>query len=100
MIRDLKVDEQLVFNKNKAAVVFHIPEHCAGCKRAISILEEYDLDNWDIVLINAEDEAFRKYIEQYEATTAPTVIVFNEGKQVLAMRNLKEFMEKKSIFKE
>ena len=40
MITDLTLiepGEALVIPKGKVALLFHIPGHCAGCKRVISI---------------------------------------------------------------
>lgn len=100
MIRELQVGEELYFTKAKGAIVFHIPGHCAGCKRAIATLEQSASENWDIILIDAESDKFKSYVEKYGAKTAPTIITFNKGTADKTFTGLKEFLANKSIFEE
>lgn len=76
------------------AILFHLPGHCAGCKVAVSNLENKELKDITVELIDAEDEANRPIVEQYEAKTAPTTIVFKDGEVVGRMNGLKEFLSK------
>lgn len=79
-------------NEGKYAIMFHLPGHCAGCKVAVANLENKDLEDITVELINAEDNNNRPIVEKYEATTAPTVIVFENGEIVGRMNGLKDFL--------
>ena len=69
MIRDLEIGETLNIPENgKFAVVFHIPGHCAGCKRVVSILQKLNLDNWEIILVDAENEAFANLVQEHNVS--------------------------------
>lgn len=78
----------------KFAIVFHLPGHCAGCKVAVETLKKKKLENTTVVLVDAGDEANRYLINLFQATTAPTVIVFNNGEGVGRMAGLREFQAK------
>ena len=78
----------------KFAIVFHLPGHCADCKVAVETLKKKKLENTTVVLVDAGDEANRYLINLFQATTAPTVIVFNDGEGVGRMAGLREFQAK------
>ena len=93
-------DLQIEKTKGNAAIVFHIPGHCAGCKRAIELIQDMSLEDWVFYLVDAEEEANRPLIDSYEATIAPTIITFNSGVQSKRVNGLKEFIkQKEDLFK-
>lgn len=94
----LEPGEPFVIPKGKVALVFHIPGHCAGCKRAISILKTKNLDDWSVFLINAEDESNAGLIKGYNVSTAPTIIVYENGNEINKLVGLKAFLDSQSIF--
>lgn len=87
-------------NEGKFAIVFHIPGHCAGCKRAIDQLQKRTCEGWDILLVDAESDDNKSLVEEYGAKTAPTVITYIDGKQKDTLVGLKNFLEKADIFGE
>lgn len=100
MIREFKegdIDVTLKDN-GKSALLFFIPDHCAGCKRAINILNGINTDGWDIALVNTENFAFRDLISDNDVTTAPTLI-YNNGTVREKIYGLKRFLDTyKKIF--
>jgi glutaredoxin len=80
--------------EGKYAIMFHLPGHCAGCKVALKVLEGKKLENTTVELIDAGDEANRPLIDLFQATTAPTVIVFENGQAIGRMAGLREFNAK------
>lgn len=98
MLVEYTAGEQLNINEGNAAYLFHIPGHCAGCKRAISILQGMNTDDWTIYLINAEDKSNAELIEKYHVTTAPTIIIFKDGEEVEKLIGLKAFLDNKEKF--
>lgn len=93
-IRELNIGELLeIPNEGKLAIMFHLPGHCAGCKVALSNLENKKLENIEVVLVNADEEEFKPLIAEYNATTAPTIIVYENGEVVGEMRGLKDFLQ-------
>lgn len=93
-------DGKVNLEGEKVALVFYIPEHCAGCKRAIKILQDKPLTNWKVFLVDSEAEANRSLINQYNVSMAPTIITFENGVQKDFLAGLKAFIEKKDIFDE
>lgn len=87
-------------SEGKTALLFHIPGHCAGCKRAISTLSNMNTDNWKIFLLDAEDESNTELVKQYSVSMAPTIVVFENGEQKEKFAGLKSFLENKNIFEE
>lgn len=83
--------------KGKFAVMFHLPGHCAGCKVALKILEGKKLENVTVLLIDAGDDANSSIVKAFEATTAPTVIVYENGNVIGRMAGLREFNEKQQF---
>lgn len=83
--------------KGNAVIVFHIPGHCAGCKRAIETLKTMKLDNWTIYLVDAENADNKPLIDEYSAQIAPTLIIFKDGEQVNRTNGLKEFIQMKDV---
>lgn len=94
----LEPNEPFVLPKGKVALLFHIPGHCAGCKRVISMLENKKLDNWTIFKIDSEAEEFAHLIKKYNVCMAPTIITFENGEQKETIAGLKAFIEKKGMF--
>ena len=93
-IRELNIGELLeIPNEGKLAIMFHLPGHCAGCKVALSNLENKKLENIEVVLVNADEEEFKPLIAEYNVTTAPTIIVYENGEVVGEMRGLKDFLQ-------
>ena len=93
-IRELNIGELLeIPNEGKLAIMFHLPGHCAGCKVALSNLENKKLENIEVVLVNADEEEFKPLIAEYNVTTAPTIIVYENGAVVGEMRGLKDFLQ-------
>ena len=93
-IRELNIGELLeIPNEGKLAIMFHLPGHCAGCKVALSNLENKKLENIEVVLVNADEEEFKPLSAEYNATTAPTIIVYENGEVVGEMRGLKDFLQ-------
>lgn len=82
----------------KVALLFHIPEHCAGCKRVIGILETKKLEDWTIYKVDSESGEFSDLVEQYKVCMAPTIVTFKNGEQKDTIAGLKAFIEKKDIF--
>ena len=80
--------------EGKYAVMFHLPGHCAGCKVALKTLESKKLENVTVILVDAGDEANRPLIDLYQATTAPTIVVHENGEIVGRMAGLREFQAK------
>lgn len=80
--------------EGKFAVMFHLPGHCAGCKVALKILQSKKLENTTVVLIDAGDEANRSLINLYQAQTAPTIVVHENGEIIGRMAGLREFQER------
>ena len=103
MITDLTLiepGEALVIPKGKVALLFHIPGHCAGCRRAIGILETKKLEDWTIIKIDSEDENMSGLIKKYNVSMAPTLVIFENGEQKETIAGLKAFIEKKDMFGE
>lgn len=94
----LNKDNINLTGNGKEALLFYIPGHCAGCKRAISILETKELKDWEIYLVDSEDENNRPLIEKYNVSTAPTIVTFNNGEVDQAIVGLRDFLQKKEIF--
>lgn len=94
----VELDDKLVLNDGNIALLFYIPDHCAGCKKVINVLENKDTKNWTIYKVNSESEKFADLIKQYEVTTAPTIIMFKDRIQVDKIVGLKNFIDKKDIF--
>lgn len=93
-IRELTVGEAIgIPGEGKLAIMFHLPGHCAGCKVALSNIENKKLENVEVVLVNADEESFKPLIEEYGATTAPTIIVYENGEIIGEMRGLKDFLQ-------
>lgn len=93
-IRELQVGEEISIPKEgKLAIMFHLPGHCAGCKVALSNLQNKELKDVTVVLVNADEETFRPLITEYNATTAPTIIVYENGEIIGEMRGLKDFLQ-------
>lgn len=84
--------------KGKFVIVFHLPGHCAGCKVAVETLKKKKLENTTVILVDAGDEANRYLIDLFQATTAPTVIVLNDGECIGKMAGLREFQTKQQEF--
>lgn len=80
------------------ALLFHIPGHCAGCKRVIGILETKELKDWTIYKVDAECDDNKDLISEYSVTTAPTIVTFKDGVQQEVIAGLKAFIERKEIF--
>ena len=80
--------------EGKFAVMFHLPGHCAGCKVALSNLQNKKLENVTVILVDAGDELNRDLINLYQASTAPTIIVHENGTIIGRMNGLKEFLSK------
>lgn len=99
-LRELSNEEKLEFHKEKSALLFHIPGHCAGCKMAIQVLNKLNTENWDIVLVNAEDELLEYLVTKHNISQTPTIVVFNNGKEVETIVGLKEFLAKQKMFGE
>lgn len=91
-------DGQVNIGEGKTALLFYIPEHCMGCKRAIKILQDKPLTNWTIFLVDSEAEANKPLINQYNVSMAPTIITFENGEQKDFIAGLKAFIDKKDIF--
>ena len=100
MLVELNEIEELNIDEGKVGIIFYIPGHCAGCKRAIGILETKKLDDWTVYKVNSESDKFSRLIKQYEVSTAPTIVIFENGKQKDKIVGLKSFIEKKDIFGE
>lgn len=97
MLVDLNKGENIK-SKGKEALLFHIPGHCAGCKRVISILQTKKLDDWTIYKVDSESGEFSDLVTQYKVSMAPTIITFEDGVQKDFIAGLKAFIEKKEIF--
>ena len=78
----------------KYVVMFHLPGHCAGCKVALNNLENKELKDVTVELVDAGDDNNRSLGEAYTVSTAPTLIVFNDGNEIGRMCGLKEFLAK------
>lgn len=91
---------QIDISQGKVALVFFIPDTCAGCKRVIKMLQDKPLTNWTVYLINSASELNRPLIENYKVSMAPTIITFEDGEQKDFIAGLKSFIEKKDIFNE
>ncbi len=99
-IRELNADEKIVFTEPNGAVLFHLPEHCAGCKRAINHLKMKKLDNWDIILVDAEDDNFKYLVDKYNIAITPTILVFENNTQTQKFAGLKSYLDNNSVFGE
>ena len=71
MLEELKVEDidkytDLMTHEGNIGLFFHLPGHCAGCKRALGILEKKDLSNWKILLVNADIDDFKTLVHQFE----------------------------------
>ena len=97
MIKELTKGKNIKGN-GKEALLFHIPGHCAGCKRVISILQTKKLEDWNIYTVNSESGEFTELINKYNVVTAPTVVTFKDGVQQEVIVGLKAFLGKKEIF--
>lgn len=85
--------------EGKYAIMFHLPGRCAGCKVALKTLEAKDLEGITVELIDAGDELNKSILEEYNASTAPTIIYFEDGELKHRMNGLKEFISKqKELF--
>lgn len=98
MLVELNKGETPNLDNGKTALLFHIPGHCAGCKRVIKILETKSLTDWTIYKVDSECGDFTDLISQYQVQTAPTIITFENGEQKDVIAGLKDFIEKKEIF--
>ena len=99
MIINLNKNDKINFDGN-VALVFYIPDRCAGCKRVINTLEAKKLENWTVYKIDSDSGEFADLVEQYEVQTAPTVIILENGEQKDFIEGLKTFLSKKDIFGE
>lgn len=99
-LRELNKEEKLVFNKPKSALLFYIPDHCAGCKMAIQVLNKLNTENWDIVLVDSKCDELNYLVTKYNISTAPTIVVFEDGKEVETIEGLKTFLAKQKMFGE
>lgn len=97
-IRELQADEKVIFTEPNGAILFHIPEHCAGCKRAINHLKMKSLTGWDIVLVDAEDTKFNYLVEKHNVAITPTIIVYENGQVTNKLAGLKSYLDNNSIF--
>lgn len=97
MIKELTKGENIK-GSGKEALLFHIPGHCAGCKRVISILQTKKLEDWNIYTVNSESDEFTELINKYNVATAPTIVTFEDGIQQETIVGLKAFLGKKEIF--
>lgn len=79
-------------NTGRYGILFHIPSHCAGCKKALSVLENKQFD-WDVYTVDAESEALSGLVDKYKPTTAPTLIIVENGKEVERIVGLKAFLD-------
>ena len=84
---DVKDTDRNIVEDGKVALLFHIPGHCAGCKRVIESLKNRKCDGWTFILVNAEEPENKELVERYEVRTAPT-IVMNQGR----LTGLKDFL--------
>lgn len=89
----------IINSEGNNAIVFHIPGHCAGCKRALELINEMAFDgklaDWNFYLIDAENDINKVLIDKYETTIAPTIITFKSGVQMNRTNGLKEFIQQK-----
>ena len=86
--------ESLDLSEGKHAIMFHLPGHCAGCKMALNSLQSKELKDITVELIDAGDDENHSLVEQYGASTAPTIIVFENGNEIGRMAGVKEYMAK------
>lgn len=98
MLVELNKGETPDLSTGKTALLFHIPGHCAGCKRVIKVLETKSLEGWTIYKVDSECGDFADLVEQYKVQMAPTIITFENGEQKDFIAGLKGFIDKKEIF--
>ena len=95
MIIEQDVTKELeIPSEGKFAIMFHLPGHCAGCKFALSVLQKKKLEDVTVMLIDAGLDENHDLIEKYNASTAPTIVVFNNGEEVGRMAGVREFTDK------
>lgn len=78
----------------KTALLFHIPGHCAGCKRVKDSLSKRPCDGWKIYLVDAENDNNKPLIEKYQVSTAPTIVLYNDEEMTGTIVGLKDFLQK------
>lgn len=104
MLEELKVEDidiytDLMTHEGNIGLFFHLPGHCAGCKRALGILEKKDLSNWKILLVNADIDDFKTLVHQFDVTTAPSLVYKQaDAKSTMKVSGLRNFLEIQNIF--
>lgn len=89
---ELSAPELNIPTSGKCCILFHLPGHCAGCKRVIESLKKRPCEGWTIILVNAENEELRPLVDEYSVAMAPTLIIYKDGKMINRMSGLKGFL--------
>lgn len=78
--------------EGKTAVIFHIPGHCAGCKRVLDSLSKRPCEEWELYTINAENDELKSLVEDNKVQTAPTILLYENGELTQSIIGLKQFL--------
>lgn len=105
MIEELKIEDiekatnLKELGNGNVGLFFHLPGHCAGCTRALKAIEKIDHSNWNILLVNADEDAYRPLINHFSVSTAPTfVYTTTNSDSVFAKAGLKQVLDCKELF--
>ncbi len=89
-IRDINGEElDQVVSQGKVLVEFY-SQNCGPCKMLSFVLKDVakEVDNVEIVTVNFDNN--KDAVEKYKVAGYPTMILFNEGKEVERVQGLQQ----------